>query len=213
VIYKPVDFLRLGLAVHSPTFYNVTSDFSTAMDAVYDNPPPGASGPPSAGDSIVSNENAFRTPWKLIGSLGLRIKQYGLLSMDYERLDYSNMRLSGDESDGLNDAVKSGYQPVNNFRFGAEAKLKCLYLRAGLGLYGSPEKGSKGIAYKTYSGGIGYTGKSFYCDFAYTLLQYTNQYTLYQYVEKEGPTWANEPQVADIQNYLGRFVATIGFRF
>ncbi len=218
IIYRPIDLLRLGLAVHSPTFYNnLTSDFHTDMDANFDIPLANNSTNAFESTAVITDNNTFATPWKLIGSLGLKFKQFGLLSVDVEHLDYSTMQLSGDESAYQNDSVKAGYQSVTNLRFGAEGKLGRFAIRAGLGLNPSPVKGSTKIDTKTYSAGLGYTGKSFYCDLAYVLLQYNNSHTLYQYIESKGsnglPTWSYAPQVADIKNYVNRFVATIGFRF
>jgi long-subunit fatty acid transport protein len=217
VIFRPVDFIRLGAAFHSPTFYSITSDFHTSVDASYDIPI-GVNGYYSdLSMDGFSKKNVLITPWKFVGSFALQIKQFGILSMDYERVDYSSMRLSGNENIGQNDSVKSAYKAANNFRFGAEGKIGPIALRAGLGLYGSPSKGISEIAYKTYSAGIGYRGKSFYCDLAYVILKYSNNYTLYQHTEQQGinglPSWSNSPQVASIDNNLNRFVATIGFRF
>jgi hypothetical protein len=215
VIFKPIDLLRLGLAVHSPTFYKLSSDFNTTMYADFDKS--FISDPPFESAPVVTDNNTFMTPWKFVGSLGLKFKQFGLLSMDVENLDYTNMQLTGDESVYQNDSVKAGYKSVTNLRFGAEGKIGRLALRAGLGLYPSAVKGSTSIDTKTYSAGIGYTGRSFYCDVAYVLLRNKSSHTLYQYIESEGsnglPTWSYAPQVADIKNYVNRFVATIGFRF
>ena len=35
MIYKPIDFLRLGFAFHTPTYYVLSSEYYTAMDATY----------------------------------------------------------------------------------------------------------------------------------------------------------------------------------
>jgi hypothetical protein len=198
--------------------YKLTSDFNTDMDVLYDVPPVGSSATNHfISDSVTTDYNRFRTPWKFIGSLGLHLSQFGLLSMDYERHDYSNMKIFDDESEGQIDSVKAAFKPVNNFRFGAEAKLGRFAIRAGLGLYGSPIKKTSGVAYKTYSVGAGYTGKSFYFDIAYELLQYNSSRFLYQFFESQGlnglPEWTNSPQIAEVKNYSNRFVATIGFRF
>jgi len=168
---------------------------------------------------IRSASNTLRTPWKFIGSAAFQFQQYGLLSIDYERVNYNKMRLSGDDVQNQNDGVRDKCQAVNNIRIGAEGKLGSFAIRGGFGYYSTPYKSSdlKNINYMTYSGGVGYRGKSFYCDLAYVLLQYPDKYSLYQYgpeagTRDESPTWGNNLP-ADIKYNLNRFVATIGFRF
>ena len=223
IIFKPIDLIRIGIALHTPTFYNLNSEFHTSMDAYYDHPIGDQNDPSSYSElDIRSENNALRTPWKFIGSLAFQFKQYGLLSVDYERLNYSNMRLSGDHIIDQNDNLSTDYQPGNNIRIGAEGKIGPFALRGGFGYYGTPYKNAdlKDITYKTYSAGIGFRGKSFYCDLAYVLLQYPEKYLLYSWVESQDtstglplPAWKNNPSVADINYNINRFVATIGFHF
>jgi hypothetical protein len=216
VIVKPVSFIRLGAAIHSPTFYAITSDFHTSADAYYDIALAGDNYDSYNESDYIYDKNTFITPWKYIESVAFQFKQFGLLSLDFETVDYSSMKLSGDEIYSQNDSIKGGYA-ANNLRLGAEGKIGPFALRAGLGLYGSPNNGFSKINYKTYSAGIGFRGKKFYWDLAYVLLKYSNNYTLYQYTEQQGgnglPTWTNSPQIAKIDNNVNRFVATIGFRF
>jgi long-subunit fatty acid transport protein len=223
-IYKPIDFVRLGLAVHSPTFYSLQSDFYTSMQSNFDGAIANGSNV-SVGESATrSNDNTLRTPWKIIGSVAFQFQDYGILSVDYERLDYSKMKLRGDidPSNDPNDLLSSSYRGVNNLRIGGEGKLGPFALRAGIGLYSTPYKSAdlSNINYTSYSTGLGYREKNFFVDFAYVYLKTSDKYQLYGIVEGNGPS-AAEPQVwsADYPviaktNYdLNRFVITVGFKF
>jgi len=230
--YKPFNFVRLGLALHSPTFYNIDSEFYTAIDATFDRPirylrniDRGSLYPLDnyaygSTDSRL-NTNRLRSPWKMIGSAAILFNQYGLISIDYERLNYQNMHLSGDinYNNDPNDQLKDTYRSVDNIRIGAEGKIGDLALRAGWGYYGSPFKSSdlKNNDYTTYSTGLGYRGKSFYVDLAYMLLKYSERYMLYEYtevIENNKLIYKNNnPTIANIDHNINRFLLTIGFRF
>lgn len=216
-IYKPVDFLRLGLAFHTPTFFNLNSDFYTSMDT-YLKPNSnfyGTTDPPR------TEKNTMQTPWKTIASVALVLPKYGLLSIDYERLNYSKLRLSGDDIQFQNDDVKE-YSSVNNLKIGAEIKLVGdLVARGGLGFYGSPYKSSdmSSIKSTSYSGGIGYRAQRFYIDLSYVMVTYPEKYLLYTYSEVYNSTTnmpaysTANPQIVSIDHQLNRIVATIGFKF
>jgi hypothetical protein len=217
-IYKPFDFLRLGLAFHTPTFYNITSEFYTSIDTYLKS---NGSDPTYFGGSteIRTENNNLQTPWKTIVSAAFVFPKYGLLSVDYERLNYKNMRLSGDNIQYQNDNVKSDYLAVNNLKVGAEIKLfGDLSVRGGLGLYQTPYQQSdlKSIKTTSYSAGIGYRGKSFYADLAYVIMKYPEKYLLYEYTEVNNNgtiEYVKNPAIANVDYQLNRIVATIGFRF
>ena len=222
ILYKPIDLLRLGVAVHSPTYYNLESEFYTSMNSYFDLPL--ADGQSSSGGNSEitrTQNNNLLTPWRFIGSASLQLQQVGLISVDYERLNYSNMRLSGDMgSNNPNDELSSTLKSVNNLRIGAEGKIGALAIRGGIGFYGTPYKTSplNKINYTTYSAGLGYRGKSFFLDLAYVLFKYSSdKYLLYSYKEVVGTTtpqdWANNPVIANSDYKLNQFVATLGFKF
>ena len=83
VIFRPVEFspFRMGLYVHTPTFYDIkTYNYTTLHlnDHIYDN-----------GRREGSNEYEFRTPWKFGVSLGHTIGSQIALGATYEYADYS----------------------------------------------------------------------------------------------------------------------------
>ncbi len=86
VIVRPADWLRVGLAYHSPTWYNDLHDnWKTSMKAMYTN-----------GDIFTSKSPTgeffydIETPWKIIASAAIIVSNKGFISADYEFTDYRN---------------------------------------------------------------------------------------------------------------------------
>jgi hypothetical protein len=220
-IYKPIDLLRIGFAAHTPTFYNLRSEFYTFMESKYD------SAFILTNDGYVDNayattnlreaKNRLRTPWKFLTSLGLQFGSFGVVNIDWEHINYGDMHLSGDMVNYQNIDVNDFYKSANNIRAGGEIKLDNFALRGGYGFVFDKDNGIDN--YTTYSAGIGYRGKKAYIDFAYNLLQYSNKYLLYQWVERydssapELPSYSYEPVEANVDYKVNRFVLTVGFKF
>ena len=137
-IYKPIDMLRIGLAVHFPTYYSLSSNFSTDLNVNFKH----VNGFPdntSASSPLAINDYSMTTPWKMIGSLAYQFGKIGILSMDLERVDYSTMRFNNtSEFKDVNDSIQKQYKAALNLRFGGEIKLGAIALRAGYAIYGSP---------------------------------------------------------------------------
>ncbi|MBS3808156.1 MAG: hypothetical protein KGY60_11680, partial [Bacteroidales bacterium] len=128
-IYRPVDFVRIGAAFHSPTYFsNLEYGWYNQMTGNYDN-----------GDNLTSQseESTFSykltTPSKLVGGVAFKIANIGMISADYERLDYGNTQLIENQQDVPfdyeNDSIQSTYGVANNLRLGGELKLNSFYVR------------------------------------------------------------------------------------
>ena len=204
-IYKPIDFLRLGLAIHLPTFYELQDEFSVEVSSVFDNDDF------SASNGGRNNYN-LNTPMRFIGSLGLQISKFALFDIDYEYVDYSTMKL--EEDDDLQDvqidntAIQNLYQAQHNIRVGAEFRTGPVYLRGGAAYSTSPfVKTDYSInhetSYLTFAGGIGYRVKNFFVDFAYSQLVNDYKLTLFEY----------NPNNTTINTKQNNFILSIGFKF
>lgn len=94
VIVKPIQELRLGLAFHTPTYYNLNETYyNTYMrlnypfDAGYDET--------WANDGVPeTNSFNFRTPWRVIASIAGVVGNKLIVSADYEWASYNGMRYS-----------------------------------------------------------------------------------------------------------------------
>lgn len=97
LIAKPIQELRLGFAVHTPTWYNFTETFYADIKYDYS----GNTGlAQTNGGYLASNDICFRTPWKFIASAAGVIGSQFILSVDYEWTPYNKMKFSAPGSYG-----------------------------------------------------------------------------------------------------------------
>lgn len=147
-IFRPFEAspFRVGLYVHTPTFYDLDLDGSAIafLDGLENT---NASQGPVNGERYNSVSNSFRvnTPWRFGLSLGHTIGNYLALGATYEYSDYSHLdnRIKDDyyyddygedsSSDGtMNDNTKRSLRGVSTLKFGIEYKpMHDLALRLG----------------------------------------------------------------------------------
>lgn len=207
MIYKPINMLRLGAAFHIPTFYRNREEFYTAAESLYyiEN-----EGPVTAGErnDAFFSKYTVRTPYKAIGSAAIQIPNIGIISLDYEFVDYTFARLEDKDGPfhGANQAIKDKLKKASNIKSGAEVHLGPVYLRGGFAYFGSPYSSSE-INHDSYTllytGGLGVRSESFFLDFGYA--RRNNSYTHFMYRE--------EDYGVSIANNQSSFMATLGFRF
>ncbi|MCF8301981.1 MAG: hypothetical protein K9I94_01795 [Bacteroidales bacterium] len=202
-IARPTQWLRLGGAIHSPTFYSNLSDtWSASMTSQFDN------GDSYTQDSPQGNfDYDLETPWRAIGSMAIFIGQYGFVSADYEFVDYSNARLrsSSDQFFKANDAIRSSYTSVSNLRLGTEWVYDAFSIRGGYAIYGSPYQGGINDEELTsYTFGFGFREKDYFVDLAYVRNEYSTDYYLYS---------ANLVDAAKLDHARSMFMITLGIRY
>ncbi|OON70815.1 OmpP1/FadL family transporter [Hymenobacter sp. CRA2] len=178
-IYRPLDWLRVGASVQSPTFFQLDDEYSTALSAEFRQPI--TVGGQSVSSSSVKTEPGrysyrLTTPWRASGGVAAVIGKYGFVSADVETLDYSEARLrnASDLQDGdtysfasENDRISQIYKRVVNVRLGAEARLDAFRLRAGYASYGDPYRDSRfDRTQEYYTGGVGFRQRNLSLDLA-----------------------------------------------
>lgn len=210
-IVKPVDFLRLGVAVHTPTFFKLNSEFYTTMNTYFDKGTPTEMNDRS--DLIASDYN-FNTPFKAIGSIAFVFDKYGLFSLDYEMVDYTKARFRSDSDDmgDINTGIDDTYKKTSNIKAGLEGRMGPFAARLGYGYYGNPYTSGQindNYKYQSYSAGFGIRGKSFFIDFAYMINKSSEQHKLYV-IENNGTL---NSQLAKLDLDQSKIMATLGFRF
>lgn len=205
-IIKPVDFLRLGLAWHTPTFYSVTTEsYNTMLTNFYN-------GDQYTDKTDINSYNSdVRTSSKIIASAGFVIKQLALIDIDYEHVDYSTIHMRADDYSYANENtnIQNNFKSTYNLKLGAEFKFGDFAVRGGYGFYGSPDKNNSDLSTNSYSGGLGYRGENFFIDFGYTLAQTKYTHTLYSYIQNN----ANVDVNSKINSNTGRYLMTVGFKF
>ncbi|MBA3827852.1 MAG: outer membrane protein transport protein [Taibaiella sp.] len=209
-IYKPSDNFRLGFAIHTPTYYSLHDDYSSAIDNV------GYNGPVSVAGSY---DYAMVTPWRGIVSASGFAGKFGFITADYEVVDYSSAKIlfNANAKDNLlqqavNGNIKSNYTFGSIVRVGAEGRVtKNFMLRAGFGYYGSPYKNDNSANRIDISGGLGFRFDHWYIDMALLHTQYNNSEEFYS-LNYTNPI-VNIVQNATLKNSLNSAVMTLGFKF
>ena len=193
VIYRPVPALRLGAAIHTPTLYDLKEEYSSTMTSNLQNVSVDANGPHSAQTPVGDYGYKMESPMRAIGSIAYQFGKKGMISFDYEYVDYAKMKLRNG-GDGYNFStentdIKTIYQSVGNLRFGGEYKATdAVSLRAGYELFGNPYKSvvnnisqpNKDFSYNTINAGIGYRINNVSLDVSYSLGTKTDYNYIYQ---------------------------------
>jgi hypothetical protein len=226
LIYKPAEFWRLGLAVHSPTLYSLTENYSAQITTDNDQDTW-----TDESISYMDNQSSeFKymlvTPYKVIGSVSYVLreiedvtKQRGFITADVEFVNYKASSFLPDpdsynrEDDeeylkSLNSAIDKAYKSAVNFRLGGELKFNVLMVRLGAAYYSNPYKdihGEKGDKLNL-SGGLGYRNKGFFADLTY--VHAMNKDVNFAYRLENGLYTG-----ANIRNTAGNVVATLGIKF
>jgi hypothetical protein len=201
ILGRPVDFIRLGASLQTPTVLKFNDVFRASMSTLL------ADGQPAhEWDNEGEFDYTITTPLRATGSIAFIYKQYGLISLDYEYVDFTSARLSSNDYDFFNEneAIGQRFKATSNIRLGGEFRLGKYYLRAGYGFYGNPYaegEANSGKGNSILSGGIGYKDKNMYIDFGLARSAWDQEYFLY----------GNNS--AGVTNVHTRFSTTLGFRF
>ncbi len=128
LIFKPVNEFRLGIAVHTPTYYNLTYEGQAAASYNFTSSEY-TDGTPVRGTAYTDyDEFDFKTrsPWRLmVGAAGV-IGGRAIISADYEYRGYSDMNTSdfnGNSYKYVNEDIKTYYKGANIIRLGAEYRI------------------------------------------------------------------------------------------
>lgn len=137
VIFRPIEDspLRLGLYVHTPTWYELTTRNFTTIDNSGLNK---AYGSHDKGDVGESYDFRFNTPWRFGLSLGHTVGNYLALGATYEYADYStcdirindggdvdywgNYYESSYSDKAMKQSIKQSLQGVHTLKLGLEFK-------------------------------------------------------------------------------------------
>ncbi len=194
-IFRPIPELRLGAAIHTPTFYKLNESYYAQMNSNLNiDYIEGAYGEHSEESSYGDYEYKMETPFRAIGSIAYQFGKKGLISFDYEYIDYSSIKYRSANNEDYNwsfenQDMKEIYTKVNNIRLGAEYRVtESLSLRGGIELMGNPynanayniSQPNKGFKFTTYNGGIGYRNNNLSLDLSYSLGDRTNYMYIYQ---------------------------------
>lgn len=167
---RPLPWLRLGVAYHSPTWMNMGEEYDANMTTYYTQALNGYTYGYSD-TPILRNEYNMRSPSRLLAGISATLGAVGIISIDYERTWYQHMKYTSDGYADVNTYIRDTYTTSDVIRAGVEFQpVRSLFLRAGYGYSSSPFKGADFRQYGEYqqwSGGIGFRNHLVSIDLAY----------------------------------------------
>ncbi len=220
-IVRPVESLRLGVGFTTPTIYTIDEVFYSNLSVKLDNDTPSDpsdDASPTASQDDMTYRYRITTPYHLNAGIAYQIGNFGLISADYEFIDYSLARLSKG-ADGYdfateNEDLVAETGAAANLRIGAEARLGSLYLRGGYSHYGSSfaaETLNEDASSNGYSAGLGYRQEKFYIDLAMVWLNSYESYMMYPDDPRPSQFYTSNPANLNTKDrYLS---VTLGLKF
>ena len=215
VIYRITQAFRLGVALHTPTFYSMEDAFFTELEYTFS----GANGQP-----VTTERNSpdgtfgygLKTPLRVLTSAGFIIKKKGFITAEVEWVDYAASKYNltrnrNTEVDRIyerevNQNIEDQFQSAVNVRLGGEYALNNYRFRLGTGFQGTPYADGS-ILSNYFTGGLGYRGESFYIDLAYRLSQLEEGYVPYLMESASNQLLVNNRFTSH------KIMMTMGFRF
>ena len=227
LIFRPKEYMRIGLALHSPTWIPLTETLTSGFAADLENKFGAGNGYDSVASSAftsgqsVNNKYILNTPAKILisGSYVFREdanieRQKGFVTADIEYTNYKWLQFAAYDqtiSEAIfipyNNAIDVYYKGAFNIRIGGELKFKTLMARLGFAYYGNPYKDNELKGRKmNISTGLGYRNKGMFLDLTY--VHRLNK-------DVNFPYRVNAPRAntfADLKDNGGNILLTLGFK-
>lgn len=225
-IYKPQEFIRLGLAIHTPTIYMLTDQYTASITT---NTESYQGTLTQSSFDLLSSDGEFKywliSPYKIMASASYVLreiqdvtKQKGFITADIEYVNHKASSFTsdpeGDNSQSTKDYLKSvnraidqAYKGAFNFRVGGELKFTTIMGRLGAAYYGNPYQninGEKGHKFQL-SGGLGYRNKGIFLDATYV-------HTMGKDVHYAYRLGSLPYQGANLKTTGGNIIVTLGFK-
>jgi hypothetical protein len=230
LIYRPQEYIRLGIALHTPSFMYQSDTRSTTLlnekEGIDTAREVFVSSDLFSADNSAKNSYIQQTPWKAVISAAYVFRevadvtrQRGFISADVEYVNHRSSRFRVEDEEepanmakksyykALNNALKDQYKGTFNFRVGGELKFNVIMARLGFAYYGDPYKEKALKANRTMlSGGLGYRHRGFFVDVTYVHQKTKDINFPYRLSDREN-TYAQMDQLQ------GNISATVGIKF
>lgn len=210
VIYKPIQILRIGASFHAPVDYRLTDDKYTDLNTYWD---------VNSGmeneyvySDMYSKEYSLRTPLRATLSSALILGRFGMVSAEYEYVDYSSSDMDSPGYKFINEniAISKDFGVAHNLKAGAEFVLNPVYLRGGLQYYMNPFTDERnGSDIMVYSGGIGFRSNNTFVDFSYSFRTSRELYGLYMH----SPEFEDGFEKSVNKYQASTAMVTLGYKF
>jgi len=232
-IVRPSDFIRVGVAYNSPTWYKMTDTYYAEAESYIN----------SEGTLYTDTPDSYldynlRTSDRWIFSLAGIFGTAGILSVDYELNNYGIMKLGSDYGandiyDFDNTQIKNHFRTTGTLRVGGELKVTPQFaIRAGGAFTGSPMKNiarngdveiytaetfthytiDKGTNY--YTAGLGYRfTPNFYMDLACILKEQKEDAYAFSNIYNNNGALVVEAESVALKTKTTRVSLTFGYKF
>ena len=226
VILRPFEEspFRLGLAVHTPTWYELTEAYNATLssDILAFDSPYSETLSENLGPDYTTYDYCMQTPWKFNVSAGTTLGGLVAIGAEYEYADYSSTSLRDIEGFTLGGqtSVEEFLKGVSTFRVGMETRLAPQFsIRAGynyssalfnddaysyLDVYRTSTDFNNLKSRNTVTFGLGYRGNTLYADLAYKYDMYKSDF--YAFDDIDLPK-------TEVDNSRHQLVFTLGARF
>ena len=225
-IYRPQEYFRLGLAIHTPSFMWLADERTTTLNTQLENPAKNFSETSKTfTNGQPGKSNYVQTaPWKAILSASYVFRetenvnrQRAFITADVEYVNHKGSKFSGNNTDitsgekayykDLNQVIKEEYKGALNFKIGGELKFNTIMGRLGFGYYSSPYKdASLKASHMLLSGGLGYRNQGFFIDLTY-IHNITKDINFPYRLQDRDYSYAT------VKQQQGNIVATVGWKF
>jgi hypothetical protein len=223
LIYRPVDVIRFGLSLETPTYYSLRESYDGSLNANFNNFLFAEDVNDPANNFYLNNESSsllpgnfdynLRTPLRVNFGTSIFASKNGFISADVEYVDYSQSRISFQSPEGSagadNRTISNLYNSAFNLRLGGEYRIDDFRIRGGYGNFGDPFKNNVNAVDQNrqrISGGFGMRLSDYYWDFAAVYDWWDEAYTPYTFEGGYTPS-------AVVSREITSFVLTGGFFF
>ncbi|MDP4240217.1 MAG: outer membrane protein transport protein [Bacteroidota bacterium] len=231
-IYKPTYNLRLGFAFHSPTIYSLTDHSYSDLYSDFNSHHNYSSTP---NDSYYDNSYLLQSPLQLNASVAYVFNK-GILSAEYVYNNTTAMKLMDSNGSSAsydkyeNNDINTMLKDVHTLKLGAEYRITDNFsVRAGYA-FKTASADNNAVKYLNlnsirtdteffinnsntnyFSCGFGYHENSWFLDFAYQRVNYSEDFYPYDYNATE--FIYNNTKAASVSTSTNNLVATLGLKF
>ena len=201
LLYKIDENIRYGLAIHTPSYYEIHEEYSANMTTEF-----------TDGQEFYSRSQSglfdysMNTPFKLINSLSFILNKKAIISIDYEYLNFASASIVSDfyNFNTENNNIENFYTSTSNIKVGTELRVHSqLSLRAGYASYGSPFIGSMNDTRRDYlTMGMGLRVNQYFFDLAIVNSVSNEYFYIYEGINE-----------AALQNNKGQLIISSGLKF
>ena len=205
-IAKLTNEFRVGLTYDSQTWYTISEETTQYLSTVRNEE--GSNVTQIINPNVINIYPSYKlqVPGKLTGSLAYVFGDKGLISFDYSRKDYSNIKFKPTSDiyfSTQNNIISNDLNAASTYKIGGEYRYKAVSFRGGYRLEESPYKNTNFYGdLNGYSLGLGYNFGNIKLDFAFDQSDRTINNQLYN-------VGLTDAAIVDSKN--SNFTLTLGF--